>query len=112
MELLLQSSLFLQFRVFFSKLGYWVFNFTPELQDNVVNLTRQLIELRARYHSTQNQLQTRMQALDQRELREKELDQHAEKLELKELEGEEHLVMLENSIEGFGCATESLEEAC
>ncbi|XP_050384126.1 uncharacterized protein LOC126800757 [Argentina anserina] len=95
-----------------------------ELQDSVLDLTRQLTELQALYESTRTHHLTRMQALDQRELqlqarelrvkseaesvrerwssleiRERELEDRAEKLEVKEVEREGQLGLLEKSVE-------------
>ncbi|XP_024191543.1 uncharacterized protein LOC112195361 isoform X2 [Rosa chinensis] len=103
-----------------------------ELQDSVVDLTRQLTELQARYESTRNQQRTRMQGLDQRELQlqarelrvksEEEAigerwkclemrERNAETHELKELERLEHLGQLEKSVEERERSLDELHES-
>ncbi|XP_062006320.1 FRIGIDA-like protein 2 [Rosa rugosa] len=103
-----------------------------ELQDSVVDLTRQLTELQARYESTRNQQRSRMQGLDQRELQlqarelrvksEEEAirerwkclemrERNAETHELKELERLEHLGQLEKSVEERERSLDELHES-
>ncbi|KAM5561419.1 hypothetical protein ABKV19_022157 [Rosa sericea] len=103
-----------------------------ELQDSVVDLTRQLTELQARYESTRNQQRTRMQGLDERELelQARELrvkseeeairerwkcvemrERNAETHELKELERLEHLGELEKSVEERERSLDELHES-
>lgn len=90
-----------------------------ELQDSLVDLTRQLTDLQARYESTRNQHQTRIRELDDRESqlqaqesrvkseaesireRSKSLEireRNARQIESRQLEREEHLGLLEKSI--------------